>query len=61
MKDPNRKFEDSATYNFLMIFIGLFFAFFITIPDGWHKPLPLIAATAFSGIVAFFVIKFNPK
>ena len=61
MKNPNHKFKDSPTYNFTLIFIGLFFAFFITCPDEWHRPLPLIVAALLSGLISFFSVKFIKK
>ena len=61
MKKPNRKFKDNPAYNFTLMFVGLFFAFFITSPDEWHEPLPLIGAAAVSGLISFFSIKFIKK
>ncbi len=57
MKNPNHKFKDSPIYNFLLVFAGLFFAFFITTPDEWHSPLPLLIAALGSGIIALFSVK----
>ena len=38
MKNPKHKFKDNPAYDFTLMFIGLFFAFFITSPDEWHTP-----------------------
>ena len=61
MKNPNHKFKDKPAYDFTLVFVGLLFAFFITSPDEWHGPLPLIGAAAVSGLISFFSVKFIKK
>jgi hypothetical protein len=43
------------------VFVGLFFAFFITSPDDWHNPLTLVMAAMASGLVALLSLKFKNK
>jgi hypothetical protein len=59
LKNPDHKFKESPIYNFLLVFFGLFFAFFITSPDDWHSPLILVMAAMVSGLVAFILFKFK--
>jgi hypothetical protein len=61
MKNPKHKFKDNSAYDFTLMFIGLFFAFFITSPDEWHTPLPLIFAAVVSGLISLFSMKFIKK
>ena len=61
MKNPNHKFKDKPAYDFTLMFIGLFFAFFITSPEEWHKPLTLMGAAAMSGVISFFSTKILRK
>jgi hypothetical protein len=59
LKNPDHKFKESPIYNFLLVFVGLFFAFFITSPDDWHNPLTLVMAAMISGLVALLLLKFK--
>jgi hypothetical protein len=61
LKNPDHKFKHSPIYNFLLVFIGLFFAFFITSPDDWHSPLILIFAAMAAALIALFSVKFINK
>jgi len=61
LKNPDHKFKHSPIYNFLLVFIGLFFAFFITSPDDWHSPLKLIFAAMAVALIALFSVKFINK
>ena len=61
LKNPDHKFKESPIYNFLLVFVGLFFAFFITSPDDWHSPLMLVIAAMASGLVALFLLKFKNR
>jgi uncharacterized BrkB/YihY/UPF0761 family membrane protein len=49
------KFKDKPLYNFLVIFVGLLFAFYIVVPDEWHRPLPLLMAALASALIGFIV------
>ena len=57
LKNPDHKFKDSPIYNFLLVFVGLFFAFFITTPENWHTPLLLTIAALGAGLIALFLVK----
>ena len=61
LKNPDHKFKESPIYNFLLVFVGLFFAFFITSSDDWHNPLTLVMAAMVSGLVALLLLKFKNK
>jgi hypothetical protein len=58
LKNPDHKFKGNPIYNFLLVFVGLFFAFFIISPDGWHSPLILSFAAMASALIALFSVKF---
>jgi len=40
----DHKFKDKPYYNFFVTSVGLFFAFYVTVPETWHRPLPLMLA-----------------
>jgi hypothetical protein len=61
LKNPNHKFKGNPIYDFLLVFVGLFFAFFITSPDDWHNPLTLVMAVMVSGLVALLLLKFKNR
>jgi len=61
LKNPDHKFKNNPIYNFLLIFVGLFFAFFITRPDNWDSPLILVFAAVASAAIALFAVKFINK
>ena len=61
LKNPNHKFKGNPIYDFLLVFVGLFFAFFITSPDDWHNPLTLVMAAMVSGLVALLLLKFKNR
>jgi hypothetical protein len=61
LKNPDHKFKGNPIYDFLLVFVGLFFAFFITSPDDWHSPLILIFAAMAAALIALFSIKFINK
>ena len=61
LKNPNHKFKGNPIYDFLLVFVGLFFAFFITSPDDLHNPLTLVMAAMVSGLVALLLLKFKNK
>ena len=61
LKNPDHKFKDNPIYDFLLVFAGLFFAFFITSPDDWHSPLILIFAAMAAALIALFSVKFINK
>ena len=50
----DHKFKGNRYYNFFVVFIGLFFASFIIMPDEWRKPAPLVLACVISAAVAKF-------
>ena len=50
----DHKFRENRYYNFFVIFVGLFFAMFMIIPDEWRKPAPLILVVFISAAVAKF-------
>ena len=52
----NRKYKGNRYYNFLIVFVGLFFAAYIIMPDEWRKPIPLILAVFISAVVAKFAV-----
>ena len=51
----DHKYRGNRCYNFLMVFVGLFFAAYIIMPDEWRKPAPLLLAVFISAAVAKFV------
>ena len=61
LKNPGHKFKDNPIYNFLLVFTGLFFAFFITSSDDWHSPLILVVAAMVSGLIALFLLKLKNR
>ena len=50
----DHKYKGNRYYNFFVVFVGLFFASYIIMPDGWRKPVPLILAVFISAAVAKF-------
>jgi uncharacterized membrane protein len=50
----DHKFKGNRYYNFFVVFVGLFFAMFIIMPDEWQKPAPLILAVFISAAIARF-------
>ena len=50
----DHKYKGNRYYNYLVVFIGLFFATYIMMPDEWRKPVPLILAVFISAAVAKF-------
>ena len=50
----NHKFKDNRYYNLVVIFVGLFFAAFMIMPDEWRKPAPLILVVFISAAIAKF-------
>ena len=50
----DHKFKGNRYYNFFVVFVGLFFAMFIIMPDEWQKPAPLILAVFISAAIAKF-------
>ena len=50
----DHKFKGNRYYNFCVVFVGLFFAMFIIMPDEWQKPAPLILAVFISAAIAKF-------
>ena len=50
----DHKFKGNRYYNFFVVFVGLFFAMFIIMPDEWKKPAPLILAVFISAAIAKF-------
>ena len=50
----NHKFKDNRYYNLVVIFVGLFFAGFMIMPDEWRKPAPLILVVFISAAIAKF-------
>ena len=61
LKNSDHKFKHNPIYNFLLVFVGLFFAFFITSPDDWHSPLIMIFAAMAAALIALFSVKFINK
>jgi len=51
----DQKYKGNRYYNFLVVFVGLFFAAYMMIPDEWRKLTPLILAVFISAAVAMFV------
>ena len=51
----DHKYKGNRYYNFFVVFVGLFFASFIIMPDEWRKPAPLILTFVISLAVAKFV------
>ena len=55
MRDKsNHKYSGNRYYNFLVVFVGLFFAAYMIMPDQWRKPAPIILAVLISAVVAKF-------
>ena len=50
----NHRFKGNPYYNFFTVFVGLFFAIYMVLPDGWHRPLPLLVAASTAAIIAVF-------
>ena len=50
----DHKFTGNRYYNFFVVFVGLFFAMFILMPDGWRRPAPLMLAVFISAAIAKF-------
>ena len=50
----DHKFKGNRYYNFVVVFVGLFFAAFMMMPDEWRKPTPLILVVFISAAVAKF-------
>ena len=61
LKNPDHKFKGNPIYDFLLVFVGLFFAFFITSPDDWHSPSILIFVAMAAALIALFSVKFINK
>ena len=50
----DHKFKGNIYYNFVVVFVGLFFAAFMIMPDEWRKPTPLILVVFISAAIAKF-------
>ena len=50
----DHKFKGNRYYNLVVIFVGLFFAAFMIMPDEWRKPAPLILVVFISAAIAKF-------
>ena len=50
----DHKFKGNRYYNFFVVFVGLFFAMFMLLPDEWRRPAPLILAAFISVEIAKF-------
>ena len=50
----DHKFKGNRYYNFFVVFVGLFFAMFMILPDEWRRPAPLIIAVFISAAIAKF-------
>ena len=50
----DHKFKGNRYYNFIVVFVGLFFAMFMIMPDEWLRPAPLMLAIFISAVVAKF-------
>ena len=50
----DHKFKGNFYYNFVVVFIGLFFAATMIMPDEWRKPAPLILVVFISTAIAKF-------
>ena len=50
----DHKLKGNRYYNFFVVFVGLFFAMFMILPDEWRKPAPLILAVFISAAIAKF-------
>ena len=50
----DHKFKGNRYYNFFVVFVGLFFAMFMILPDEWLRPAPLIMAVFISAAIAKF-------
>ena len=50
----DHKFKGNRYYNFVVVFVGLFFAAFMIMPDEWRKPAPLILVVFISAAIAKF-------
>ena len=50
----DHKFKGNRYYNFFVVFVGLFFAMFMILPDEWRRPAPLIMAVFISAAIAKF-------
>ena len=50
----DHKYKDNRYYSFFVVFVGLFFAAYLIMPDEWRKPAPLILAVFISAAIAKF-------
>ena len=50
----DHKYKGNRYYNFFIVFVGLFFAAYMIMPDEWRKPAPLILAVFISAVFAKF-------
>ena len=50
----DHKFKGNRYYNFFVVFVGLFFAMFMIMPDEWRRPAPLMLAVFMSAAIAKF-------
>ena len=50
----DHKFKGNRYYNFVVVFVGLFFATFMIMPDDWRRPAPLILVVFISAAIAKF-------
>ena len=50
----DNKFKGNHYYNFFVVFVGLFFAMFVILPDEWRRPAPLTLAVFISAAIAKF-------
>ena len=48
------RFKGNKYYNFLIVFLGMFFATFLILPDNWRRPAPLLLAAFISAAIAKF-------
>jgi hypothetical protein len=53
----DHKFKNKRGFNFFVIFVGLFFAAFLMLPENWQSLVPLAAVT----IASFFIAYFSSK
>ena len=50
----DHKYKSNRYYNFFVVFVGLFFAAYLIMPDEWRNPGSLILVVCISAAVAKF-------
>ena len=50
----DHKFRGNHHYDFVILFVGTFFAMYLIMPDEWRKPFPLLLVVFVSAAVAKF-------